>query len=253
MKSITVIILLAACIQGTYQDTLAQQPADSEFEDFLLWTNWGGEEFQPNTFIPDNHTPGCHSMAYAQIFNYHRMAPGGKVDYTSSKEYVIREDLNNYSPDWELMNPAGRSDSDSLGIREIQKYLYYVAATVGKDFGTGNYMTNFHKRQLKRHYDCRVKEYLRYRGLFLSKKKIRRILIEEIDAGRPVYFHYTNFNGGGHSVVADGYQVKDGILLVHLNFGWGGRSDGWYDPLGHIANPDDTILRIITTIHPKGT
>ena len=112
-------------------------------------------------------------------------------------------------------------------------------------------MKNFHKKQLKQHYDCKVKEYLGFKGFFTSNKKIEKILQKEIKAKRPVYFHYTNLNGGGHSVVADGYQIIGGKLYVHFNFGWGGRSNGWYDPLASIANSDDTKLRIITTIEPK--
>lgn len=229
----------------------AQTPIDSISGDYLLKTNWGGGDFYPNDYIPDNHTAGCHSMAFAQIFNLHNIKPRGEVNYISSKGYTINENFKNYYPNWQRMQISESDVYDSLCLDEVQKYLYYVASTVQKDFGTGSYMKKFHKKQLKHHYDCKVKEYLSIKGLFTSKRKIAKILQKEIDAGRPVYFHYTNLNGGGHSIVADGYQIIDKKLFVHFNFGWGGKSNGWYDPLASIANSDDTKLRIITTIEPK--
>lgn len=229
----------------------AQTPIDSISGDYLLKTNWGGNDFYPNDYIPDNHTAGCHSVAFAQIFNFHKIKPKGEVSYTSSKGYKIIENFQEYSPKWERMTNSKPGVHDSLCLDEAQKYLYYVATTVKKDFGTGSYMKNFHKKQLKQHYDCNVKEYLRVKGFITSNRKIKKILQKEIKAKRPVYFHYTNLDGGGHSVVADGYQIIGGKLFVHFNFGWGGRSNGWYDPLASIANPDDTKLRIITTIEPK--
>ena len=229
----------------------AQQPIDSISGDYLLRTNWGGDGFYPNYFIPDNNTPGCHSTAFAQIFYYYKMSPKGEVFYKSSKGYSINEIFQYYTPNWELMKNTEIQHYDSLTVKEVQKYLYYLATIVQKDFGTGGYMKHFHNKQLENHFNCKVKEYLRYKGLFLCNRKIKRILVREIDANRPVYFHYTNLHGGGHSVVADGYQVKNGQLFVHFNFGWGGRSNGWYDPLSPIANPDDTKLRIITTIKPE--
>ena len=50
----------------------------------------------------------------------------------------------------------------------------------------------------------------------------------EIDSGRPAGFYYTDRKGGGHAVVIDGYVVKGGKMYFHANFGWYGRSDGWY-------------------------
>ena len=229
----------------------AQTPIDSISGDYLLKTNWGGYGFYPNDYIPDNHATGCHSNAFAQIFNFHKIKPRGEVSYTSSKGYDINENFKNYYPNWELMKNTEFKDYDSLSIDEVKKYIYYVASTVQKDFGTGDYMKSFHKKQLKRHYDCKVKEYLSVKGFFTSNRKIKKILLKEIKAKRPVYFHYTNLNGGGHSVVADGYQIKDGKLFVHFNFGWGGSTNGWYDPFAAIANPDDTKIRIITTIEPE--
>ena len=227
----------------------AQTPIDSISGDYLLKTNWGGENFYPNHYIPGNNNVGCHSNAFAQIFYYHNIKPKGEVNYISTKAYNINEDFQAYSPNWELMKNTESEGYDSLSIDAVKEYVYYVASTIQKDFGTGGYMKKFHKKQLKHHYDCKVKEYISIKGFFTSNRKIKKILLKEIKAKRPVYFHYTNLNGDGHSVVVDGYQIKDGKLFAHVNLGWGGRANGWYDLFATI--PNDTKIRIITTIEPK--
>ncbi len=47
-----------------------------------------------------------------------------------------------------------------------------------------------------------------------------RIIYTELSLGRPVWYA-----GGGHAYVIDGYKSYG---LYHLNWGWGGRYDGWF-------------------------
>ena len=51
-----------------------------------------------------------------------------------------------------------------------------------------------------------------------------RIVYAEIAAGRPIYISGAN-SEAGHAFVCDGY---DGNLKYHINWGWGGTSDGYY-------------------------
>lgn len=53
------------------------------------------------------------------------------------------------------------------------------------------------------------------------------LLAAEIDADRPVYYTVHRPEGGGHAVVVDGY---DSSGFVHVNWGWGGHSNGFYVP-----------------------
>ena len=60
------------------------------------------------------------------------------------------------------------------------------------------------------------------------------MLYNEIEQGFPVLFSGFS-SGGGHAFVLDGF---DGENLFHLNWGWGGGSNGWF--LVGILNPGDT-------------
>ena len=59
------------------------------------------------------------------------------------------------------------------------------------------------------------------------------MLYNEIEQGYPVLFSGFS-SGGGHAFVLDGF---DGENLFHLNWGWGGGSNGWF--LVGILNPGD--------------
>ncbi len=51
---------------------------------------------------------------------------------------------------------------------------------------------------------------------------------------RPLVAYFDDILGikivrNGHAAVLDGAAENDGRMLVHVNLGWGGASDGWYD------------------------
>jgi hypothetical protein len=48
-----------------------------------------------------------------------------------------------------------------------------------------------------------------------------------LDARKPVLLAITN-SAGGHCVVCDGYGYNFNVLYHHLNMGWGGVDDAWY-------------------------
>ena len=59
------------------------------------------------------------------------------------------------------------------------------------------------------------------------------MLYHEIEQGYPVLYA-GHSSGGGHAFVLDGF---DGENLFHVNWGWGGSSNGWF--LVSILNPGD--------------
>ena len=64
-----------------------------------------------------------------------------------------------------------------------------------------------------------------------------RILYTNLDAGRPVLLSIYTEKGDGHAVVADGYGFEgvmteegyENVAYVHLNLGWSGICDLWYN------------------------
>lgn len=54
--------------------------------------------------------------------------------------------------------------------------------------------------------------------------RIQQELLEE----RPVYCAGYPEDGAGHAYVIDGFKYMDGIPYYHINWGWGGVSDGYF-------------------------
>ncbi|MGD0573038.1 MAG: C10 family peptidase [Sedimentisphaerales bacterium] len=50
-----------------------------------------------------------------------------------------------------------------------------------------------------------------------------------LDYGNPVILGISDSSGDGHAVVADGYGYQSSTLYHHLNMGWDGDDDVWYN------------------------
>lgn len=191
----------------------------------LLTAHWKGDgDFARYTPAPEEHTLGCWSTTFSQIFYFHKLQPYGSVHYRCSRGYEIDENLSDHKFNFAIFTDKMSDSTSETAISEIARYCYSVAAVVQKDFGTGRYITKLPPADsIESHFTVRVNRYLVYRGLFQSRRKIRNIVIREIESNRPLYLYYRNMHikGSGHSVVLDGYRFDNGDFVVHLNFGWG--------------------------------
>ncbi|MBR6286758.1 MAG: C10 family peptidase [Bacteroidaceae bacterium] len=65
-----------------------------------------------------------------------------------------------------------------------------------------------------------------------SGKEWEALLHSELEAGRPILYAGQSTTGGGHAFVCDGANSEG---LFHINWGWDGMFDGYYDLV--ILNP----------------
>jgi hypothetical protein len=81
------------------------------------------------------------------------------------------------------------------------------------------------------------------------------ILRSNLAGGYPVLMGIRNSGGSGHAVVADGFGYSSGTLYYHVNMGWGGTDDAWYN----LPTVDDgyynfTIVdAFVFNVYPSGT
>lgn len=87
------------------------------------------------------------------------------------------------------------------------------------------------------------------------------VILANLDAGCPVLLGITGVTGA-HAIVADGYGFSgpESAAYVHLNMGWGGQNDVWYNlPEVNISdNPEnfdgfDTIDSAVYNIFPTNS
>jgi hypothetical protein len=120
-------------------------------------------------------------------------------------------------------------------IDNTSQLLYDTATVIQKNFGHNNYMLNATEMvaELIDHF-----QYISVQTEFVDSPPIADI-IDEIDHHRPCMLYLENIEGtSGHAVVIDGYQWGQDFE-VHLNMGWNGDDDGFYEydePIGIYDN-----------------
>ena len=94
-------------------------------------------------------------------------------------------------------------------------------------------------------------------GPLSSGSSFERVVLSNLDAGYPVIFGIRGASGG-HEIVADGYGYDDEAPYVHLNMGWSGSQNIWYNlpeiTAGSMSfdTVDDAVYNIIPDGAGKG-
>jgi len=190
--------------------------------DYLVKTQWNQREpyWNQTPMINEVQTlTGCVATAMAQIMNYHQYPASttGTIPAYASRSGLSVPALPPVPFDWEnmaqdnavaaLMSAAGRSVEMDYGTSESSAYSKDVPSALMIYFD----------------YDYRVQYLDRDKNSALDWIGL---LKDQIEDGLPVYYSGNGGNGnGGHAFVLDGYNSSNNF---HINWGWGGNSDGFY-------------------------
>ena len=205
----------------------------------FVTTEWNqGEPYDRLTPLLDNGAhcaTGCVATAMAQVMKYYEWPERGEG--SNSYEYgsygTLSMDFSQSVYDWDNMLDIYSSyyDEDYNIIPEyndtqagaVAKLMYDCGISVNMMYGnsSGAYdpaIPNAFNKFFK------YKSSLYYRDN-MSSKAFMDILLSELDGKRPVLICGSGL-GGGHAFVADGYDSNN---FVHINWGWGGLSDGYFN------------------------
>ncbi|QIP12914.1 hypothetical protein G8759_09920 [Spirosoma aureum] len=263
------LTILLACFTQAIASAQLQQPTQKNAP-FLLKTQWD-QYGSYASYTPENHVLGCWSTALAQIFFYHQLRPTGIVNYQCSKGYKIQDTLSNHAFSWDQFASRIEPTTSADAKNTVALFSYLTAEAIRKDFGTSRYLEMVNPvGQINKHFPCNAEFYVSFSEpipipqaqleAIAKQEDIRNVLKQddvvglirkEIDAGRPVYFHFGNFTTYGHSTVIDGYQQENGTFWAHINYGSGGQRNGWYDLFKPIDVTDDIKLRAFVAIKPN--
>ena len=182
--------------------------------------------------VGGEHTPvGCVATAYTQVMRYHQWPTQGEGTFSYTEERSDRQHSVNYGAttyDW--ANMPERYDDPSRATEEETKALstlaYHAGVAVEMMYapsGSGSY-TPLVARALADHfrYDKRVS--FKSRANY-TQATWEQLLRNELIAARPIVYSGSG-SGGGHAFVCDGYDAEG---LFHINWGWGGMSDGYFN------------------------
>ncbi|WP_369684474.1 C10 family peptidase [Porphyromonas uenonis] len=198
----------------------------------IQWNQSAPWNNQTPTDNQGKHMPvGCVATAYTQVMRYHQWPTQGEGTFSYTEERSNRQHSVDYGAttyDWAHM-PERYNDPSSATSEETQALstlAYHAGVAVEMMYapsGSGSY-TPLVARALADHfrYDKRVS--FKSRSNY-TQSSWEQMLRAELIAARPVVYSGSG-SGGGHAFVCDGYDMEG---LFHINWGWGGMSDGYFN------------------------
>ena len=226
---------IAAAWQGLRAGTAAPAGRGAAAVAPLVATRWNQSPYY-NDLCPYD-TPGggrsvsgCVATAMTQVMKYwnYPTTGAGFHSYNTASFGTLSANFGTTTYQWSAMpnnvtapNTAVATLTVQVGVSVDMSY----SANVSGAYVISAYTNGTHCAEYA------LKTYFGYRptmqGLLRSSYSDAQwlaLLKGELDASRPII--YAGFGtGGGHCFVADGYDNNN---FLHINWGWGGQSDGYF-------------------------
>ena len=172
---------------------------------------------------------GCVATAMAQVMMYYQYPKELKTTIkaynTQTYGIQIPEISSGATYDWDNMLPDySKSDYSSAQADAVAKLMYHCGAAVKMDYGPLS-GANVTPAILATYfgYDADLMQDLT-RTVFTLQQWMT-LIDNELKAKRPILYS-GQASDEGHEFVCDG---SDGKGLYHINWGWGGYQDGYFD------------------------
>ncbi len=182
---------------------------------------------------------GCVATAMAQVMMYYQYPKTLQTDipaYVSHTNHLSIPQINkgesydwaNMLPQYASYEPLNYTDAQAAAVAKL---LYHCGVACEMDYGPSS-GANVTPAILSTYfgYDSDLMQDLN-RDVF-TLAEWSQIMDKELSARRPILYSGRS-SDGGHEFVCDG---TDGNGLYHINWGWGGYQDGYFDVT--ILNPD---------------
>lgn len=222
-----------------------------------------------NYYTPNNYPSGCTATAMAQLMRYHEYPTGRmkigrrdffiKVDDISELAYTRGGDGDGGPYKWLLMELEPGCGTTLEQRQAIGALCYDAAVAAQTEFSKDSSASSLQDAR-----DAFLNTF-KYKNAILASDSngniggsvLNNMVNTNLDAGYPVILGIkSGDNDSGHAVIADGYGYDFSMLYHHLNMGWNGSDDIWYnlpnvDSSG--AEQYDTVNGCIYNIFPSET
>ena len=215
-------------------------------DEYLVMTQWN-QNYPYNYFCPEGEGgpgghcyAGCVATAAAQLMKFwnHPIQGQGSHTYTPEDhpEYgPLTVNFGEATYDWDNMPNSISANSPQEQIEAVAELIYHVGVSVDMNYRptssgavTGKLCETmpayfFYTDQM----DNLYRENYTHEGYM-------DLLIRSVDMGWPMVHR-----GGGHAYVVDGYNDYD---MVHINWGWSGSSDDWFNIDDHGYTEGESVI-----------
>ena len=211
--------------------------ADKEAVEPLIRSQW--DQVSPfNAWCPmdgeDRSVTGCVATAMAQVMYYHKWPQNATASIPAYTTYSREFALDALPPTvfkWDKMKDEYDYEETGEAVEAMAELMRYCGQAVRMDYTFSGSGASVNAATM-----------IYYFGYSKTAKDVSRrdyttlywenMIYNEVYNRRPVLYSGFNFSSG-HEFLIDGY---DGKGLFHVNWGWGGYSDGYF--LLSVLNPD---------------
>ncbi len=201
-----------------------------------LTDNLWNQDYPYNAYCPEDPAgpgghvyAGCVATAMSMIMYYYRYPEVGTGQYSYYAAGYGTQSVNfgETHYDWDAMINSINANNGPA-VNAIAELQYHCGVSVRMGYGndgSGAYSADV-PPAIKSYFGySSTAQYIQKMGYTLSAWE--NILVEHIDAAKPLYYSGQS-SDGGHAFVCDGYQVTSTGKLYHFNFGWSGSGNGYY-------------------------
>lgn len=176
---------------------------------------------------------GCVATAMAQVMAYYKYPKQLKADipgYVNRWNGIpmeiptITREEGVY--DWDNMLPKYNKEANATQQQKdaVAKLMYHCGAAVQMNYGPES-AAAVSATKLAKYFGYDADLMMDLNRATFTLDKWMQIIDTELAAGRPVLYG-GQASDGGHQFVCDG---KDGEGLYHINWGWSGSQNGYFD------------------------
>ena len=183
---------------------------------------------------------GCVATALAMVMKYHNYprVGTGSYKYKTAKYGTLQANFGNTRYKWDIMPDSLGKSTDSIVDVAVATLMYHCGIAVEMEYGIadkgGSAAYVIDAGMNRKCTETALKTYFGYdpslRGLSrmnYTDTEWTDLMKEDLDARMPLLYAAQDPgpNGGGHAFICDGY---DNNAKFHINWGWGGYSDGYF-------------------------
>ena len=175
---------------------------------------------------------GCVATAMAQVMKYHGHPRKGRGSHSYlwictdpvGMSGTLSADFESTTYQWNQMLDNYRSGYTSEQADAVATLMYHCGVSVNMSYGqsSGAYTSNV--PEALHTYFGYDGHYQRIQKVMYPADSLNTIIATELAARRPVLVSGNN-DEGGHAFVCDGCDARG---YFHINWGWGGSSDGYF-------------------------
>ena len=173
---------------------------------------------------------GCVATAMAQVMMYYKYPNELQATIpaytTATNKLKVNAISKGEEYDWGNMLPTYTEEEyNTTQANAVAKLMFHCGAAVQMDYGdSSGALLRPEDMSTYFGYDADLLQEV-YRS-FYTLAEWKKILDLELEAKRPIIYGGVASHENGHQFVCDG---SDGEGLYHINWGWSGDSDGYFD------------------------